>query len=150
MLTVQKNVCVCVRAFCACVREGGAFPLNASALLSVSQSSRGYSISSLRLFLFFSPDPLLFCLSRVSIFCLSVFQSHVRHTRSSHPPPHRISHSPGLYRSSSVDLILHFFYFLLSLLDFGSCSSITATVFRIYPLVVLTVSGIRSRPRWVF
>lgn len=71
----------------------------------------------LSLLFLFSPSPSLFCLSCLTLsFCISVTRSLL--TR-------KISHSPGLYNSSSYLISV----FLLNLLDFGCCFSITATVF---------------------
>lgn len=131
MLTVQREGCVCVWCGLVCVEESGTgISYNASALLSV-HSFRIYSVSSL---CFFLALPRLCSIFLVSLFSVFLFL------------PRRISHSPGLYNSSSYLISV----FLLNLMDFGYCFSITATVFCNYSLVVLTVSGIRSRPRWVF
>lgn len=70
MLTVQREVGVCVE------ERGRGISFNASALLCDSPSSHIYSVSSLSLFLSFSPFPSsLFCLSCVTFFlsfCISV------------------------------------------------------------------------------
>lgn len=71
MLTVQREVCVWRK-------EGGAFPFNASALLSVSQSLRIYSV-----YFLFLPLPRVYSVCLVSVFfCLSVFLSLMSDTHA--------------------------------------------------------------------